>query len=538
MEVFFAQLYSPSLEFILLIIALAADALLAAVVYLNNPRSATNRLFLLLTSSTMLWLITTHVATIPSLIPQSLVLHRLGILFAAPMSASLFLLAYTMPAERPQLSPVWRKTVWALTIGMMLLNMSPYAFTGISVDAGVSNPVPGVGLVPFAVISTIFSALAVYKLVQKYHRSLGDRRRQVGLVLSGMVTMLALIVSTVLVPITFSGSVHFLVFTPLYVLVFLGMTAYAITRYQLFNVKVLLTQALTFLLVLILFGRFFAEQTFDGQVVDGLTLLAAAVAGFYLVRSVRKEVEQRERIELLASELQETNARQEGLIHFIGHEVKGFLTKAEGAFSVLAEGDMGPLQSETQAFVERALKETRDGVVSVSDILQASNLKKGTTAYTMSEFDFARVVERAVTRAQKTAEAKGLTLTLNKDNAACLVRGDEKQLDEHVLRNLLDNAINYTKSGSVTVTLSCTATHVTFSVKDTGVGITPADQERLFTEGGHGANSIKTNVHSTGYGLFIAKTIVSAHGGTIAAASEGQGKGSTFTVTLPVASGG
>jgi signal transduction histidine kinase len=70
------------------------------------------------------------------------------------------------------------------------------------------------------------------------------------------------------------------------------------------------------------------------------------------------------------------------------------------------------------------------------------------------------------------------------------------------------------------------------SVKDSGIGITDEDKKNLFTEGGRGRNAIKTNVNSTGYGLYIAKQIVDAHGGRIWAESEGQGKGSTFYVEL------
>ena len=77
--------------------------------------------------------------------------------------------------------------------------------------------------------------------------------------------------------------------------------------------------------------------------------------------------------------------------------------------------------------------------------------------------------------------------------------------------------------------------HFRFSVKDSGVGITPEDMKNLFTEGGHGKESIKTNVHSTGYGLYIAKRVVEAHGGKIWAESEGEGKGSRFVVEFPVA---
>jgi len=77
--------------------------------------------------------------------------------------------------------------------------------------------------------------------------------------------------------------------------------------------------------------------------------------------------------------------------------------------------------------------------------------------------------------------------------------------------------------------------HFRFSVKDNGIGITPEDMKNLFTEGGHGKESIKTNVHSTGYGLYIAKKIIEAHGGRIWAESDGDGKGSVFFVEFPTA---
>ena len=73
-----------------------------------------------------------------------------------------------------------------------------------------------------------------------------------------------------------------------------------------------------------------------------------------------------------------------------------------------------------------------------------------------------------------------------------------------------------------------------FSIHYRGVGITPEDMKNLFTEGGHGKDSVKVNVHSTGYGLYIAKKIVEAHGGKIWAESGGKGKGSRFVVEFPV----
>lgn len=235
----------------------------------------------------------------------------------------------------------------------------------------------------------------------------------------------------------------------------------------------------------------------------------------------------------LKQELEKINAQQETLIHFIGHEVKGFLTKDEGAFAALVDGDFGTLPDGMKPFVQEALAQTRQGVDSVSSILKAANLKKGTVVYAKEPFDLKALAAAAVEHARTAATQKGLTLSFIAEEGEYQMTGDKSQLNDHVLRNLIDNSINYTPSGSITVSLKKENGKLVFSVKDTGVGITDEDKKHLFTEGGHGKDSQTINVHSTGYGLYIAKQITEAHGGTIRAESEGTGKGSVFVVEFP-----
>ncbi len=137
---------------------------------------------------------------------------------------------------------------------------------------------------------------------------------------------------------------------------------------------------------------------------------------------------------------------------------------------------------------------------------------------------------------QPRALEKGLSLTLEVDAGkqyACI--GDIEKIAEHVIRNLIDNAIRYTPSGGIRVRLEERGKTLRFSVKDTGIGVTVEDMQRLFTEGGHGKDSIKVNVDSTGYGLFIAKQVTEAHNGKIWVESAGAGSGSEFIVELPAA---
>lgn len=236
----------------------------------------------------------------------------------------------------------------------------------------------------------------------------------------------------------------------------------------------------------------------------------------------------------LKQELEIANAQQEGLLHFIGHEVKGFLAKDEGALAALADGDFGELEDGMKTFVERALAESRQGADAVSNILQASNLKKGTVTYEKAPFDLKALAAEAVEKLKPAAEQKGLTLSFTADDVSYQMTGDKARIGDHVLRNLIDNAINYTPSGSIEVSLKKKDGKIVLAVADTGVGISDEDKQRLFTEGGHGKDSQTVNAHSTGYGLYIAKNIVEAHGGIIRAESEGVGKGSTFIVEFPL----
>ena len=375
-------------------------------------------------------------------------------------------------------------------------------------------------------------------LVRKYRTAASDFRKQIVLMGAGiefflfsfftMVFLASYLTSIGILPdssLELYGLFGMMVF-----MVFIGIL---IVRFKTFHVGLIASEALIFALVILVSSQFTFANSLTSTILTSITLILTALAGLILVRSVRKEIEQRERIEKLAEELQETNERQEGLIHFIGHEVKGFLTKAEGVFASLSDGDFGVLPETLKPLVEHALTETRQGVESVATILKASNLKKGTVTFTKEPFDLKTLAAETVEKSRLLAEQKGLDLSFSADDEHFSFIGDRGEIGDHVLRNLIDNSINYTPSGSIKVSLKKSDGKIVFSVQDTGIGIDEEDKKRLFTEGGHGKDSQKVNVHSTGYGLFIAKSIVEAHGGTVRAESEGAGKGSTFIVEFP-----
>jgi len=232
--------------------------------------------------------------------------------------------------------------------------------------------------------------------------------------------------------------------------------------------------------------------------------------------------------------LEEQTKKQEQLLHMVAHEVKGYLSKNAAVLASIVEGDFGTVPDPLKKTATNALSDTRAGVGNVMDILQGANLRTGTVAIEIKPFDMRAALKAVVDAEQPLASEKGLTLTLVADARLYLVNGDEAKIKNDVLRNLIENAIRYTPRGSVTVGITAVDDNVVVIVEDTGVGITPEDMQRLFTEGGHGAQSRSINPASTGFGLFIAKRIVDAHGGHIWAESDGAGKGSRFFLVLPL----
>lgn len=232
--------------------------------------------------------------------------------------------------------------------------------------------------------------------------------------------------------------------------------------------------------------------------------------------------------------LETANKQQESLLHTISHEVKAHLTKNEAALASIVEGDYGSVPENLKTMAGTALSETRKGVAMVMDMLSSSNFKTGTMNFAAAQFDFSNLVQRICGELTNSAKEKGLSLACTIAPAAYPVSGDEEKIREHVVRNLVDNAIRYTNHGTIEVKLARSERAIILAVTDTGVGIAPEDLPNLFTEGGKGSHSSEINPSSTGFGLSIAKQITEAHGGVIWAESEGVNRGSTFYVSLPV----
>ncbi len=317
--------------------------------------------------------------------------------------------------------------------------------------------------------------------------------------------------------------------------VFIGFLVYSIVKFKTFNIKLLGAQALVTTLSVLIAAQFIFIKVPINMVLNGTTLILVIVFGYFLIRSVKKEVEQKEKLSKLNLDLQFLIKQRESLVHLITHKVKGSFTRTKILFASMADGTFGEISPEIKKRAEQGLEFDNAGIQTVDLVLNVANLESGLIKYDMKMLNFKELVEQLISEKKIQAKAKGLEIETNIQDGTYDVLGDSFWLKE-TISNLIDNSIHYTKEGKIIVGLEKNNGKIKLSVKDTGMGITEEDKKNLFTEGGRGKDSVKVNVDSTGYGLFTVKLIVEAHKGKVWAESKGENKGSTFFVELPVAS--
>jgi CheY-like chemotaxis protein/anti-sigma regulatory factor (Ser/Thr protein kinase) len=170
----------------------------------------------------------------------------------------------------------------------------------------------------------------------------------------------------------------------------------------------------------------------------------------------------------------------------------------------------------------------------VSDLLDVSRIVSGKLRLTVQKVSVATVVHAAVDVVRQAADAKGVRLVLDLDPDLGSILGDPDRLQQ-IVWNLLANAVKFTPaSGSVTVAAFRADSMVSIRVEDTGAGVSSEDLPFIF-ERFRQVDSSTTRAHGgLGLGLAIVRHLAEAHGGTVAAVSDGIGRGATFTVSLPL----
>ena len=233
----------------------------------------------------------------------------------------------------------------------------------------------------------------------------------------------------------------------------------------------------------------------------------------------------------ITREVQADIAKTE-FVSTVSHELRTPLTSIKGYTDLLLAGAIDPL-TERQAQFMSIIRNNADRLTAlINDLLDISRIESGRIKLEIQPLQIQDVVQEVVESLRAQIEAKGLALRVKVPENLPYVQGDRDRLTQ-VLNNLVSNAYRYTLKGEVAITLSQMPGALRVDVSDTGIGIAPQDQSKIWDRFFRADHPVVEDTGGTGLGLSIVRMFVEMHGGRIWVDSE-PGKGSAFTFILPI----
>jgi signal transduction histidine kinase len=231
-------------------------------------------------------------------------------------------------------------------------------------------------------------------------------------------------------------------------------------------------------------------------------------------------------------QLAEASQHKSQFLANMSHELRTPLNAILGYTELILDNVYGDTPEKMRGVLERIERNGRHLLGLINDVLDLSKIEAGQLVLALAGYSLKTVVETVYTAVEPLAKEKKLAFKVEVQPDLPAGHGDERRLTQ-VLLNLVGNAIKFTDNGEVVIKASNVNGSFEVAVRDTGPGITEADQAKLFQEFQQAGNSITRKKGGTGLGLAISKRIIEMHGGKIRVESV-VGQGSTFSFTLPV----
>ncbi|MDB5185193.1 MAG: Sensor protein resE [Candidatus Saccharibacteria bacterium] len=289
----------------------------------------------------------------------------------------------------------------------------------------------------------------------------------------------------------------------------------------------------------ILLGPKKSGQQFDKKdietittIIDGLIVAIQNALRFEEIENFsatlqRRVDEQTRKLRRTNEKLKEMDETKDDFISMASHQLRTPLTSIKGYLSMVLEEDAGKITPMQREMLGQAFFSSQRMVYLIADLLNVSRLKTGKFIIDAKPVNLDQVVEQELHQLEETAAARELKLHYAKPTNFPTLMLDETKTRQ-VIMNFVDNAIYYTPAGGeITVRLVETPLTIELHVEDNGIGVPKAEQPHLFTKFYRAGNARQARPDGTGLGLFMAKKVVMAQGGSVLFSSE-EGKGSTF----------
>lgn len=522
--IFSKNVYEPLIYYSHLL-PMVCSIILGLLVFISNKKILLNKLFFILTLLFSTWVFFDLVLWATGSIEFEMFFWAIIV----PVEFFIFITSFLLAMEfmgRGKINILYKILFSLFFVPILLFTHTKYnllAFDFTNCDrAAIEGPL----ITYLYIIEGIIFIMMIGEIIYTFVKSKGQKDvKELVLFSSGIITFLGLFIigNITIVQDMGWGYEQYKLFG---MVAFLSILVFIIVKFKAFDIKLIATQALVWSSIILIGAQFAFIQVPINRILTAVTLIITSVLGYFLVGSVKKE-------DALNEELAIANAGQTNLIHIMNHQIKGYLSISKNIFAELLTDDYGKVPEEAKDLISQGLENADKGTKYVTAVLKGESAENGKLVFDMKLFDLKKLASEVVAKEKEVADKKGLKLSFDVDGGDYNIMGDIAHLGEAV-RNLIDNSINYTPTGSISINLSIKGTNILFRVKDTGVGVKEEDKSKLFKAGGVGSDSIKINTNSSGYGLAFVKGVIENHKGKVWFESEGAGKGSTFYIELPV----
>lgn len=251
----------------------------------------------------------------------------------------------------------------------------------------------------------------------------------------------------------------------------------------------------------------------------------------YLKKEVKRATAE---LEAANKELKRLDDAKSEFISIASHQLRTPLTIVRGYISMILEGSFGKVPEKLKENLVKVMTASERLISLVESLLNISRIESGRLEFNIEPVDLVKISSDLVEEFQQKAGDKKIKLAFYPEKNIPLVGADKNKIKE-VISNFVDNAVKYTPRGEVIVGVHQEGSSVVFTCQDTGIGIKPEDLPRLFNKFVRGEGMMQVYTEGTGLGLYVARMMIENMGGRIWAESDGKGKGSKFSFSLPLA---
>jgi signal transduction histidine kinase len=366
-----------------------------------------------------------------------------------------------------------------------------------------------------------------------------NTRKQIRVVMFGGMFLIAWTIILTKLQVFFGEDILMLI--PAGMVVFIGMLAYAITRYKLMNIKLIAAQALVVAMIILVGTMYFIPDGLSKYVLVTITLVLSIGFGWMLVRSVKAEVQRKEELQLMSNQLANANDQLRKLdnsksefISIASHQLRTPITAIKGFLSLVLEGSYGKITPSQQDALNKAYTSNERLLNLVEDLLNISRIESGRMEFKFGPTKIEDICQEVADTLMIKAKDRKLYLDYKKSEFAIPELVIDGTKVREVISNMVDNALKYTEKGGVTMRVERITDKIRLTVSDTGIGIPPTELPYLFSKFSRGKDVARLNTGGTGLGLYVGQMMIEQNGGKIWAESDGAGKGSRFIIELPV----